>query len=305
MRRNRRPLVASPFGAPRKRLGQHFLEPAWVTKLIDAAGPHAHDTYVEIGPGRGALTRALAPRVSRLVAVEVDTALAGALPALLPPHVGVVHGDFLKTHMDALLEVAQGLPLRTGGVSADDQLRPPNGRADIEHATRFPPVRVIGNLPYNVSSPILFKLLKDADEGRVIADATVMLQKEVADRLLAPPGTRTYGTLAVQVARVAAVERLLTLPPGAFRPPPKVTSAVVRLVFRPATVDVGDAAIFEKVVRGVFLQRRKTVLNALSPVAAALGRTASEVITRAGVDPALRPEDLSLADFARLSRAVL
>jgi 16S rRNA (adenine1518-N6/adenine1519-N6)-dimethyltransferase len=199
----------------------------------------------------------------------------------------VAAGDFLQTEMAALVAQARAIAPRA------------------ESAAEVPPVRVIGNLPYNVASPILFKLLKDADEGRTIADATLMLQKEVADRLVATPGSRTYGTLAVQVARVAAVERLLTLPPGAFRPPPKVTSAVVRLVFRPAMVDVGDAAVFERVVRGVFLQRRKTLLNALGPVAASFGRHAPDVIARAGVAPHLRPEDLALADFARLSRAVL
>src|SRR5204863_1420915 len=123
-----------------------------------------------------------------------------------------------------------------------------------------------GNLPYNISSPILFKLLRAADEGRRFSDATLMLQKEVADRLVAQPGTGDYGTLAIQVALVADVERLLTLPPGAFRPPPKVTSAVVGLRFRPATVEVGDRAAFERLVRGAFTQRRKTLLNALRPV---------------------------------------
>jgi len=139
----------------------------------------------------------------------------------------------------------------------------------------------------------------------VFADATLMLQREVADRLVAAPGSGEYGTLAVQVAVLADVERLLTLPPGAFRPPPKVTSAVVRLRFRPRAVDVGDPATFERVVRGVFLQRRKTILNALTPVADALHRSAADLIARAGVDPGKRPQALTVAEMAALSRAVL
>jgi 16S rRNA (adenine1518-N6/adenine1519-N6)-dimethyltransferase len=132
-----------------------------------------------------------------------------------------------------------------------------------------------------------------------------MLQKEVADRIVARAGTKGYGTLAIQVGLLADVDRLLTLPPGAFRPPPKVTSAVLRLRFRPAVADVGDAATFERVVRGVFLQRRKTLLNALKPVADSFGRSAAQVLERSGLDPARRPETLDVHEMARLSRAVL
>jgi 16S rRNA (adenine1518-N6/adenine1519-N6)-dimethyltransferase len=167
------------------------------------------------------------------------------------------------------------------------------------------PVRVVGNLPYNVASPILFKLLHEADEGRLVADATLMLQKEVADRLVARPGSPDYGALAIQVALMADATRLLSLPPGAFRPPPKVRSAVVRLRFREPAVDVGDPATFERLVRGLFVQRRKTVLNALKPVADSVGRSAQELIEHARVDAAARPGALSLDDMARLSRAML
>jgi 16S rRNA (adenine1518-N6/adenine1519-N6)-dimethyltransferase len=263
------------FPRPRKRFGQHFLEPAWVAKLIEALAPAPTDVFLEIGPGRGALTTSLAPRVGRLIAIEIDRDLAAALPAKLPSHVRVVQGDFLDADLAALLR---------------DETKP---------------VRVVGNLPYNVSSPILLKLLNAAGEGRTLSDATVMLQKEVADRVAAPPGTSEYGGLAIQAALVADVDRLLTLPPGAFRPPPKVTSAVVRLRFRAPQVDVGDRRIFDRLVRGVFLQRRKTLLNALKPVADALGTSAAEIIARARVDPTQRPQTLTLADMARLSRAVL
>jgi 16S rRNA (adenine1518-N6/adenine1519-N6)-dimethyltransferase len=259
----------------KKRFGQHFLESAWVNKLINAVAPSADDTFLEIGPGRGALTKVLADRVRRIVAVEIDRDLAAALPDSVPDHVRIVEGDFLNVDLDRVL------------------------------AGEDVPLRVIGNLPYNVASPILFALLDAADEGRRFSDATLMLQKEVADRLVATPGTSDYGALAIQVSLMADAERILTLPPGAFRPPPKVTSAVVRLRFRSPAADVGSRATFERVVRGVFLQRRKTLLNALKPVADSFNRSAAEVIERAGVDPSKRPETLTLEEMARLSRAVL
>jgi 16S rRNA (adenine1518-N6/adenine1519-N6)-dimethyltransferase len=258
----------------RKRLGQHFLEPAWVDRLVRAIAPAPGDLMLEIGPGRGALTRALTPHVARLVCVEIDRDLTRLLASSVPPHVEIVTADVLDLDLRSLFH---------------------EGR----------PVRVVGNLPYNVASPIIFRLLHSADEGRFISDATIMLQKEVADRLTAGPGRAAYGALAIQVARVADARTLFTLPPGAFRPPPRVTSAVVRLQFHPPAVDVGDAGVFERIVRGAFLRRRKTLANALQPVAHSFGRSVEDLVTRAGVDPRLRPEQLSLADFARLSRAVL
>jgi len=272
----RTPPTTTPIGnRPRKRFGQHFLEQAWVDKLIAAVAPAADDTFLEIGPGRGALTRTLAARVARIVAVEIDRDLAAVLPSRVPANVHVVTGDFLDIDLQALLR------------------------------DEAAPLRVIGNLPYNISSPILFRLLAAADEGRRFRDATLMLQKEVADRIVATAGAAGYGTLAVQVGLLADVNRLLTLPPGAFRPPPKVTSAVVRLRFRPPAAEVGDPAAFERVVRGVFLQRRKTLLNALKPVADSFGRSAAQVLDRAGLDPSRRPETLDVHEMARLARAVL
>lgn len=259
----------------RKRFGQHFLEPAWVAKLVAALHARPDDTFLEIGPGRGALTIPLAPLVRRLVAVEIDRDLAAALTPRLPPHARVVTGDFLQTDLVSLL--------------ADEQL----------------PVRVVGNLPYNVSSPILFALLHAADEGRRFLDATLMLQREVADRIVAQPGSGDYGTLAIQVALLADVERVMVLPPGAFRPPPKITSAVVRFRFRPASAAVGNQAAFERLVRGVFLQRRKTLANALKPVASTFGMTVAQLLGGSGVDPSRRPETLTVQEFAALSRAVL
>lgn len=262
-------------GRPRKRFGQHFLEPAWVAKVIASLDARPDDTFVEIGAGRGALTTPLAARVGRLVAVEIDRDLAARLSSEVPPNVRVVEADFLALDLDELL---RGETL---------------------------PARVVGNLPYNVSSPILFKLLSAHDAGRRFSDATLMLQREVADRLVAAPGTGAYGTLAIQVALHADVARVLTLPPGAFRPPPAVTSAVVRLRFRPPAVDVGDAGVFERLVRGMFLLRRKMLANALEPVARARGRSAAQVLQSAGIDGRRRPETLTLEEVSRLARAVL
>ena len=265
----------SPLPRARKRFGQHFLEPAWVAKLLESLSPAPDDVFLEIGPGRGALTAPLAGRVRRVVAVEIDRDLAAHLRGRLPSSVRIVEGDFLEARLEDLLH---------------DEPKP---------------VRVVGNLPYNVASPILFKLLHDADDGRLLRDATLMLQKEVADRLVAKPGSDDYGALAIQVALLADADRILSLPPGAFRPPPKVKSAVVRLRFRDPTVDVGDRSTFEKLVRGLFLQRRKTLANALKPVADAAGRSAAELIELARVDASRRPEALTLDDMARLARAML
>jgi 16S rRNA (adenine1518-N6/adenine1519-N6)-dimethyltransferase len=278
--------MSAPYPRARKRFGQHFLEPAWVARLVNLVDPKPGDTFLEIGPGRGALTRVLAPRAGRVIAIEIDRDLAAALPATVPSNVTVVEGNVLDVDVDWVL---------AGAI--------PGESADVLRAAR--PIRVIGNLPYYISSPILFKLLAAADAGRRFSDATLMLQKEVVDRITAAPGSGDYGTLAIQVARVADVERLLTLPPGAFRPPPKVTSAAVRLRFRPPSVDVGDTGVFEKVVRGIFLQRRKTLANALKPVADALGQSADKVVERAEVDGRRRPETLSLAEIARICRAML
>jgi 16S rRNA (adenine1518-N6/adenine1519-N6)-dimethyltransferase len=264
----------APRPRARKRFGQHFLEPAWVAKLVEALDAQPADTFLEIGPGRGALTVPLAAKVKKVVAVEIDRDLAAALPSRLPD-VKVVQADFLDVDLREIL---------------GDEPKP---------------VRVVGNLPYNVSSPILFKLLNDADEGRLLGDATLMLQKEVADRLVAKPGTDGYGALAIQVALLADADRILLLPPGAFRPPPKVRSAVVRLRFREPAVDVGSRSAFEKLVRGLFLQRRKTVANALKPIADMVGRSVTELIERAEVDASRRPEALTLEDMARLARAML
>ena len=172
----------------RRRFGQHFLEDVWVRKVVAAIDPQPDDVLLEIGPGRGALTVPLAAHARAVVAIEVDRDLAAYLPTIAPPHVRVVQGDFLDIPLTSVLPAPS-------------------------EASR---IRVAGNLPYNISSPILFRLLEARAEDRRIADATLMLQKEVADRLVAPVGTRDYGVLTVLIGRRARVTHLLTLPPGAF-----------------------------------------------------------------------------------------
>jgi 16S rRNA (adenine1518-N6/adenine1519-N6)-dimethyltransferase len=265
----------SGFPRARKRFGQHFLEPAWVARLLDAVAPTPGETFLEIGSGRGAMTLPLARRAGHIVAVELDRDLAASLATRVPSNVRLVQADFLEVDLPDLI---QDQPV---------------------------PIRVVGNLPYNVASPILFRLLENAEDGRLLRDATLMLQREVADRLLAVPGGADYGAMSIQVQLLADVDRVLSLPPGAFRPPPKVHSSVVRLRFRPPHVEVGRRAVFERVVRGLFLQRRKTLANALKPVAASFGQSAAEILERARLEGTRRPETLSLHDVASLSRAVL
>jgi 16S rRNA (adenine1518-N6/adenine1519-N6)-dimethyltransferase len=253
-----------------KRFGQHFLEASWVDRVVDVIGPHPTDAFLEIGPGRGALTMALARRVRELVAVEIDRDLAPALAARVPANVRVIEADFLRTEPDQV--IAPGLV-----------------------------VRAAGNLPYNISTPILFRLLAMADDGRRMTDATVMLQREVADRLAANPGSRDWGVLSACQQLRANVRLLLALPPGAFRPAPKIHSAVVRITYHPPDPVVRDAAVFDALVKAIFMQRRKMLSNALAPFASSRGTDSGEMLAAAGVDGRRRPETLEVAELARLA----
>jgi len=256
----------------RKRFGQHFLEATWAEKVITAIAPAPDDVFLEIGPGPGILTLKLAPRVAALIAVEIDRDLIASLAPKLPGNASIVAGDVLEMDLVAAL-------------SAVD--------ASI-------PVRVAGNLPYNISSPILFKLL-DLQTRRLLGDATLMLQQEVAERIIARPGTAEYGVLSVLVQWGAEATRLLTLPPGAFRPPPAVRSALIRLAFRPPPFPVVDALVFERMVRSMFTQRRKTLANALGPFGAELGIPAAAALRAARIDPRRRPETLEIVEIAGLA----
>jgi 16S rRNA (adenine1518-N6/adenine1519-N6)-dimethyltransferase len=253
----------------KKRYGQHFLQGAWADKLVAVIDPHVDERFVEIGPGPGALTLRLAPLVQHLSAVELDRDMVAALAPQLPANVTLIHADFLDV--------------------------------DVRSLAAAGPIRVVGNLPYNVSSPILFRLLDAHRTSGGLCDATLMVQREVADRLTASPGTGDYGVLAILVQLRCDVRRVLALPPGAFRPAPKVHSAVVHFRFRPPAVDLADSALFEAMVRSMFTQRRKTLANALGPFATSRGRQARAALTGAGVDPSRRPETLQLTELARLA----
>jgi 16S rRNA (adenine1518-N6/adenine1519-N6)-dimethyltransferase len=263
----------------RRRFGQHFLEPVWADKLVAAIAPQPGDAFLEIGPGRGVLTRRLAAGGAPVVGVEVDRDLAAALAAGAPPNVRIVTADVLEVDLARL--AAELGALAAPGVPAR--------------------VRFIGNLPYNISSPILFRILDLHRRHGVPADATLMLQREVADRLVAVPGTGEYGVLSILLQRHADIERILALPPGAFRPQPRVRSSVVRLRFRAPAVQVADTALFVALVRALFTRRRKTLGNALQPFAAVLGVEGREAIREAGLDGRRRPETLQLTELAALA----
>ena len=261
--------LPSPFYGSRKRFGQHFLEPVWVAKVIRAIDPQADDHFLEIGPGRGALTGPLLERVMSVQAFEIDRDLAAGLRDPTNARLTLVEGDFLETA---------------------------NSLAGVQsHA-----LRVAGNLPYNVASPILFKLLELRASGVPLVDATLMLQHEVADRLVAAPGGKEYGVLSVLVQHTADVERLLSLPPGAFRPPPRVRSALVRVRFRDPRPPAGDPRTFAGLVQAIFTRRRKTLANALLAFPLSSRLPPGAALERAGIDGRRRPETLSVAELVRL-----
>lgn len=249
---------------PRKRFGQNFLaDPSYVERIVAAVHPQKGDNLVEIGPGLAALTLRLIACAGHVTAIEIDRDLAARLRERFPP-------------AQLTLHVADAL--------------------DFDFAALGERLRIVGNLPYNISSPLLFHL---ARFEACIADLTVMLQKEVVDRMTAAPGTPDYGRLTVMLQVRFAVTRLFVVPPGAFRPAPKVDSAVVRLVpLRERKPAIADEAGFAQVVAAAFAQRRKTLKNALSALCD------SEVLRAAGVDPGARGETLSVADFVRLGNLV-
>ena len=253
----------------KKHLGQNFLhERGVVAKIVQAIDPQPDDCIVEIGPGQGALTFPLLDRHGALTAIEFDRDLLAPLAQAAQAHgaLTLVPADVLEVDFTELA---------AGSASAD-------GR-----------IRLVGNLPYNLSSPILFHAL---DHAAAIRDMHFMLQKEVVDRMAAPPGSKVYGRLSVMLQAYCSVTPLFKVPPGAFRPAPKVDSAVVRLVPRaPEQIGIDDRTRFAAIVRAAFGQRRKTLRNALSGVAD------EALIEAAGLAPGARAEQLSVADFVRLA----
>ena len=249
----------------RKRFGQHFLhDPGVIRRIIDAVAPQAGERIVEVGPGRGALTWELLERAKRLDVIEIDRDLAQALKGDPRAKTG------LHVHVENVLDT-DFLRLRGAGE----------------------PLRVVGNLPYNISTPLLFRLLT---QRAAISDMYFMLQKEVVDRMAAQPGTKDYGRLTVMLAAVAEVKGLFDVGPGAFQPRPKVWSAIVRL--QPAEnprFDIGADGALRTLVTAAFSQRRKTLRNSLK------GLLAGQDIESCGIDPQLRPETLAPAQFGLLA----
>jgi 16S rRNA (adenine1518-N6/adenine1519-N6)-dimethyltransferase len=250
---------------PRKRFGQHFLhDPTVIARIVAAIQPLESDAIVEIGPGQGAITMPLLQAAGHLQVIELDRDLIDPLLAQCRKA-----GELIIHNADALRFDFCSL----SGDAAN--------------------LRVVGNLPYNISTPLLFHLLSQAG---CIRDMHFMLQKEVVDRLAAAPGSRQYGRLSVMVQYRCRVSRLFAIGPGAFQPPPRVESAFVRLEpYRELPVAIHDEAVLKSVVRQAFAQRRKTLRNALR------GLLEEEAIRSLGIDPSVRAEVLGLREFAALA----
>lgn len=249
----------------RKRFGQNFLtDPAVIGRIVDAIDPQPSDLIVEIGPGQAALTQPLIDSGAEILLVEIDRDLAAGLRERYAKrdNVTIHEGDALKLDFEAL----------TGGR----------------------PFRLAGNLPYNISTPLLFHVLQWSDR---IRDMHFMLQQEVVRRMAAAPGGKAWGRLSLMCQYHCAVTPLFDVPPEAFTPAPKVHSAIVRLVpHESPPVRIDDMAAFEATVAQAFSQRRKTLRNSLR------GRIDPGAMEAAGIDPGARPETLGLAEFTELSR---
>jgi 16S rRNA (adenine1518-N6/adenine1519-N6)-dimethyltransferase len=250
---------------PRKRFGQNFLhDPGIIRRIIQAIDPQQGDNLVEIGPGQGAITTELLPLIGHMHAIELDRDLVVPLAQRCASlgELQIHNSDALKFDFTQL--------------------------AEVNH-----PLRVVGNLPYNISTPLLFHLLDQSDQ---IHDMHFMLQKEVVDRMAAEPGGKTYGRLTVMLQARAEVTSLFNIGPGAFNPPPKVESAFVRLLpLDPLPYQIDDWDLFSRLVIQAFSQRRKTLRNSLSKT------VTPDTIAAAGIDPGNRAEQLSVAEFVTLA----
>lgn len=252
---------------PRKRFGQNFLQDQGViADILNAVSPENGDVFVEIGPGLAALTRPLLERIPHLDAVEIDRDIVAHLATQFPPERLTIHNaDALAFDFGALaLQIA------------------PTGK-----------IRLIGNLPYNISTPLLFHL---ASFGHMINDMHFMLQKEVVDRMVAEPGTPDYGRLSIMLQYRFVMDRVLNVPPEAFNPPPKVDSAVIRMIPWPELpYKAQDELLLEEIVQTAFAQRRKTLRNNLK------GITSDAELERLGINPGCRAENVSVEQYVALA----
>lgn len=264
--------MTRPHALPpaRKRLGQHFLtDRTALERIVQAIAPHAGETIVEIGPGRGALTDLLAQQAERLVCVEVDTKLVPVLRARYAdrPHVSIVEGDVLDVDLPSLVTGEWAL---------------------------------VGNVPYYITTPIIFQALRAPRPSRMV----FLVQREVADRVAAPPGSDAYGALSVNVQALARAEVVARVPAGAFHPRPKVDSAILRLTPRPdPVVTAAEEGAFSRMVQAAFGQRRKQMRRVVRELFGVGAEAAEGILAACEVDVTARPETLSPEAFARILRA--
>lgn len=260
--------LGTPATRPRKRYGQHFLhDPFVIQRIIDSIVPASDHPILEIGPGRGALTTPLLRHVEHLDVIEIDRDLARTLKenCASPEKLTVHNTDVLKF--------------------------------DFRSHAAGRKLRIIGNLPYNISTPLLFHLLGYSD---CIEEMIFMLQKEVAERICAGAGTREYGRLSIMIQSLCRVEPLFTVGASAFKPPPKVESAVIRLVpHSPEEIPLADRSLFSLIVRTAFSHRRKTLRNALK------GLVPEEIFVQLDISPASRPQDLTVTGYIKIANALM
>ncbi len=256
---------------PRKRFGQHFLtDEGIIHAIVDAIGPKPDEVLVEIGPGLGALTRPLLDRIPHLHVVELDRDIIARLKRTWPPERLSIHeGDALRFDFNVIARPEGSWQSSQGGATKK--------------------ISVCGNLPYNISSPLLFHLM---DYAEVISDMTFMLQKEVVDRMVAKPSTPAYGRLSVMLQRRYSMEALFDVPPDAFNPPPKVESTVVRMIPKSGNeIAAMDEKLFGEIVATAFSMRRKTLRNTLA------SKLRPEEFAIIGIDARLRAENLAVSDY--------
>ncbi len=277
----------SAHGRPRKRFGQHFLtDPRLLGRIADALGATPNDTVIEIGPGRGALTARLLERAGRVIAIEIDRDLVAVLrerfaAAIAGGRLVIVEGDVLEQDLGALV---------------------------LEHSSPGPPMDapgdarylLTGNVPYNITTPIMFHAMRRPRPER----AVYLVQREVAERVIAGPDDEAYGALSVNVQALARASLLFGIAAKAFTPPPKVESAVLRIEPRAdPVVGAGEEEAFRVLVQGAFGLRRKQMRRVVRTLWSLDAAGADAALEAAGIDPAARPETLGAGEFARLLRA--
>ena len=263
---------------PSKRLGQNFItDRSVLERIVEGAGINSGDMVIEIGPGMGVLTRELAEQAAFVTAVELDSRLIPVLEETLAGrgNVRILNADILKTDLEKIIEESRAEGLFTGKV------------------------HIVGNLPYYITTPIIMKLLED----RVPADSiTVMMQKEVADRIRSGPGSRIYGAISVAVQYYCSVTKITDVPKEAFVPRPKVESTVLRLEpLQERQTEVKDEKMLLRCVKAGFAQRRKTLLNSLASAGGMDKEKVRTILEAAGIDPGRRAETLTVEEFGRIA----